>query len=52
MQVWNDAFDVLSPDVRRMRICLIGDTHGFVPGLEAALAACRRHAHSQARKPW
>ena len=44
MQVWNDAFDVLSPDVRRMRICLIGDTHGFVPGLEAALAACRRHA--------
>jgi len=44
MQVWNDAFDVLSPDLRRMRICLIGDTHGFVPGLEAALAACRRHA--------
>ena len=27
-----------------MRICLIGDTHGFVPGLEAALEACRRHA--------
>ena len=27
-----------------MRICLIGDTHGFVPGLEAALQACRRHA--------
>lgn len=27
-----------------MRICLIGDTHGFVPGLEAAIEACRRHA--------
>ena len=27
-----------------MRICLIGDTHGFVPGLEAALEACKRHA--------
>lgn len=27
-----------------MRICLIGDTHGFVPGLEAAVGACRRHA--------
>lgn len=27
-----------------MRICLIGDTHGFVPGLEAALQASKRHA--------
>ena len=27
-----------------MRICLIGDTHGFVPGLEAALETCKRHA--------
>ena len=27
-----------------MRICLIGDTHGFVPGLEAALLASKRHA--------
>ncbi len=27
-----------------MRICLIGDTHGFVPGLETAIEACRRHA--------
>ena len=27
-----------------MRICLIGDTHGFVPGLEAALDASNRHA--------
>jgi len=27
-----------------MRICLIGDTHGFVPGLEAAIEACKRHA--------
>jgi len=27
-----------------MRICLIGDTHGFVPGLEAAIEACRRHS--------
>ena len=27
-----------------MRICLIGDTHGFVPGLEAALEAGRRYA--------
>ena len=27
-----------------MRICLIGDTHGYVPGLEAALEASRRHA--------
>ncbi len=35
---------VVRPLGRRMRICLIGDTHGFVPGLEAALAACRRHA--------
>ena len=27
-----------------MRICLIGDTHGFVPGLEAALKACGTYA--------
>ena len=27
-----------------LRICLVGDTHGFVPGLEAALEACARHA--------
>ena len=27
-----------------MRISLIGDTHGFVPGLEAALETCKRHA--------
>ena len=27
-----------------MRISLIGDTHGFVPGLEAALEASNRHA--------
>ena len=26
-----------------MRICLIGDTHGFVPGLEAAIEASRGH---------
>ncbi len=42
--MWNDAGDVLSPDASRMRMCLIGDTHGFVPGLQAALAACRGHA--------
>ena len=34
----------MRPVVRGMRICLIGDTHGFVPGLEAAIEACRRHA--------
>ncbi len=27
-----------------MRICLIGDTHGFVPALEASLEASKRHA--------
>ena len=27
-----------------MRICLIGDTHGFVPGLAAAIEAGNRHA--------
>ena len=42
--MWNDACALLSPDMRRMRICLIGDTHGFVPGLEAALLASKRHA--------
>lgn len=42
--MWNDACGVHKLGVSRMRICLIGDTHGFVPGLEAALAACRRHA--------
>lgn len=42
--MWNDARDVLEPNVSRVRICLIGDTHGFVPGLQAALKACRRHA--------
>ncbi len=35
---------LIPPPVRRVRFCLIGDTHGFVPGLEAGLAACRRHA--------
>ena len=34
----------MGSQVHRMRICLIGDTHGFVPGLEAALAACLRQA--------
>ena len=42
--MWNDARDLFGPNVSRVRICLIGDTHGFVPGLQAALNACRRHA--------
>ncbi len=27
-----------------MRICLIGDSHGFVPALEAAIELCKQHS--------
>ena len=46
---------LVRPLGRRMRICLIGDTHGFVPGLEAALggvpAACPRPDRALRRLP-